>query len=107
MVINFADGSTSSPITFAAPDWYNNPGSALAAFGRILAGLYDPFFTEDPPEPNPNLYHSIVDLASKGLNTKAIGSVTFTMPSNAGNTGVFALSGTLKGTGTDPRATLP
>jgi streptogramin lyase len=99
-VINFADNTSSSPISFNAPDWYNNTGMALTHFGRILIGVYNTFETDDSSGNNPNLYQTSVNLAALGLNTKPIASLTFTMPSGGGTsantaTGVFALSGTL------------
>jgi subtilisin-like proprotein convertase family protein len=100
-VINFQDGSSSSPIGFNAPDWYNNPGAAISHFGRIYLGIYSMLFTDNPPGANPSLYQTSVNLASLGLNLKAIASLTFTMPSGAGtstetDTGIFALSGTIQ-----------
>ena len=97
-VIHFSDGSASSAFNFDAPDWYNNSGAALTHFGRIYAGSYSEFYTDNPSANNPNLYQTTVNLASSELNTKPIVSLTFTMPRGSGtssttDTGVFAVSG--------------
>jgi DNA-binding beta-propeller fold protein YncE len=97
-VINFADHTSSPPISFNAPDWFFNPGGALTHFGRIYLGAYNSFLTDDPSDNNPSLFPTSINLAALGLNTKPIASLTFTMPngprtSSATATGVFALSG--------------
>jgi sugar lactone lactonase YvrE len=99
LVIQFADRSSSPPIAYNAPDWYNNPGSALTHFGRLYFGNNSQFLADNPPGNDPNLYQTKIDLTSLGLSAKAITSVTFTMPGGAGtsaetDTGIFALSGT-------------
>ena len=96
VVIHFVDGSASSPINFAALDWFNNLGAGITHIGRIRLTAYS---TDDPGANNPNLYHTKVDLTARGLAGKAISFLTFTMPGGAGtssatDTGVFALSGT-------------
>ncbi len=98
VVIRFSDGSASAPISFNAPDWYDNPGAALTHFGRIFTGVWASFYTDDPAGNDPNLYQTSIDLAVQGLNTKPIASLTFTMPSGANTntaTVIFAVSGTV------------
>jgi hypothetical protein len=98
-VLHFTNGSASAPITYNAQDWYS-PGTdvAITHFGRIYVGNYGIFYTDNPSGSDPNLYHTKVNLASLGLATQAISSITFTMPTDSDNkneyTGIFAISGT-------------
>jgi PKD repeat protein len=98
-VIHFADGTSSAPVNYSAPDWFNNSGTALTHFGRIYGGNYGVFHTQNPADNNPNLYQTKVNLAARGLDAKPIRSLTFNITSGAGtssstDTGIFALSGT-------------
>jgi len=98
-VLTFTNASSSSPISFNAQDWYNsNTDVATTHFGRIYPGDYSSFYTDNPSNNNPNLYQTTVNLASSGLGTQAISSITFTMPFDVNNqnedTGIFAISGT-------------
>lgn len=98
VVLNFADGSSSAALNYQAPDWYYGSGAALTHFGRVYVGSYGAFYTDNPSGNNPNLYQTTLNLASLGLNTNQIASLTFTMlggtstPANAA-TGIFAVSG--------------
>jgi sugar lactone lactonase YvrE len=98
-VIEFADGSVSAPLAYAANDWYNDPGAAaLTHFGRIYTGSYNAFYTDDASGNDPNLYQTTVNLAALGLGGRPIAAVEFFLPSGPGTTSntttaIFALSG--------------
>ncbi|HEY5912909.1 MAG TPA: lysyl endopeptidase [Verrucomicrobiae bacterium] len=93
LVLNFTNGARST-FSFNAQDWfYTVTNVALQGFGRLKLGTS--FTFEDNGDLNPNLYQTTLRLASLGL-TNPIGSITFSMPANAGaqqNTAIFALSG--------------
>ncbi len=93
-VLNFSDGTYSPAFAFNCQDWFNTVTNvAIQGFGRLRLG--GSLATEDNGDSNPNLYETIVDLASMGL-TKPIASITFYSPAGAGayqNTAIFALSG--------------
>jgi hypothetical protein len=95
LIINFADGSSSSSFSFNAQDWFNNTANvAVRGFGRLqlTAGLS----TENNGSVNPNMYQTTINLAVLGLN-QPVSSIVFTKPvGGAGHTtGIFAVSGTL------------
>jgi hypothetical protein len=98
-VIHFANGASSPPIGFNAPNfWTLSPGSALTKFGLVSCGNWGGFYTWDDAVDDQNLYQTTVNLAALGFNAKVIVSLTFTMPSGPGTstnttTGVFAVSG--------------
>jgi hypothetical protein len=97
-VLQFTDGTSSGPMTFSAPDWFNNLDAACTHFGRIDCGNLGVFDTDNPSANNPNLYQTTVNLAAKGLQTRKISSLTFTMLTGGDATastctGVFAVSG--------------
>jgi hypothetical protein len=112
LVIHFANGSISSPISFNATNYMTTnppttPGEAFTNFGTLNAaiGNFNEYYSVDyPNDPGyyfyfPSLYQTTINLQSLGLNTNPISSVTFTMPNGSGTsastvTGVFALSGT-------------
>jgi hypothetical protein len=103
LVIHFADGTSSSAISFNAPNYLatNSPGAgaAITNFGLLITGDYNEYGSIDINAYFPVLYQTSINLKSLGLNAKPINSVTFTMPGGAGTTsstvtGVFALSGT-------------
>jgi hypothetical protein len=98
LIIQFADDSSSSPISFNAADWLGSgPGAALTHFGEIDLGNFGSFFTVDPAGNTPSLYQSTTNLAAARLSSKPILSFTFTMPTGGGSptdTGIFAVSGT-------------
>jgi hypothetical protein len=100
LVIKFTDGTSSPPLGYNAPDWYNNIGSAITHFGRLYLGNLGEFYADNPSGNNPNLYQTTINLRVLGLASKLIASVAFTRPGGAGtssdtDTGIFALSGTL------------
>lgn len=93
-VLNFTDGTHSSPFSFNAPDWYYQTANvAWQGFGRVRLGAGS-FNTENPGWDNPNLYQTTVDLAALGLN-KTIQSLTFTGPPVGGTrtTAILGISG--------------
>jgi len=101
LVLNFADGTSSPPLAFNAPNYYttNFPGggAALNRFGVLQTGEWNEYYVFERPQLFPTLYQTSINLASLGLSTKPISSITFTMPGSLGTnavTGVFALSGT-------------
>jgi hypothetical protein len=100
LVVHFADNTVSSPISFQAPEYFitnsAGPGAALTNFGLLVAGSFVELYADDYDSDGyfPALFQTSVNLLSPGLNTKAITSVTFTMPSGPAATGIFALSGT-------------
>ena len=91
LTINFADGTSSDPLSFSAPDWFYNDPFALDDLGR--ASITDGWL--DNRQGQPRLYQTILNLTSLGLNAKAIQSLTFTKPAESGVTGIFAVSGAL------------
>jgi hypothetical protein len=102
MVLNFADGTHSSPLVFNAANYYtyDSPGTgvALSQFGLLRTGDYNEFSSFDASAGYPMLYQTTANLEAAGLHTKPVSSVTFTMPGGQGTnavTGIFALSGTL------------
>jgi hypothetical protein len=98
LVIHFTDGTSSSPISYNAPDWYNNLGTAITRFGSLYFGNYGQFYADNPSGNDPNLYQTTINLEVLGLAAKPIASVAFTMPGGADTyttTGIFALSGTV------------
>ncbi len=92
LVVHFTNGASSQTYNFNAQDWFNTASNAaLSGFGRLqLNG----FSLEDDGGSNPNFYQTIINLAAAGLN-QPVSSITFTKPSSAGDTGVFAVSGAL------------
>lgn len=94
LVLNFANGSRSPALAFNAQDWFNTVTNvAVQGFGRLRLGSI--FSFEDPGNSNPNLYQSVLNLASRGL-TNPISSITFNLPTSPGaqqNTAIFAVSG--------------
>jgi hypothetical protein len=100
LVLQFADGTASSVLSYDAPGWYNNLGSAITRFGRLYFGDYAQFYADNPSGDNPNLYQTTINLGVLGLAAKPIASVAFSMAGGVGTsattvTGVFALSGTV------------
>lgn len=103
LVLNFADGTSSSAIPFNATNYMttNTPsaGAAITNFGLLITGAYNEFGSVDYYYFYPTLYQTTINLQSLSYYAKAISSVTFTMPSGTGTTastgtGIFALSGT-------------
>jgi hypothetical protein len=99
-MIEFTNGDFSVPLSYAANDWYNDPGAAaLTHFGRIYTGSYNAFYTDDDSGRDPNLYQTTVNLAALGWSTQPIAAVEFFMPEGpettaTTTTAIFALSGT-------------
>ena len=92
MVLNFTNGTSSKSFNFNAADWFTGyPNVALHDMGRINLNVNN-FTPEVDGQGLPSLYQTTIPLRALGL-TQAISSITFTMPSGAGNTGIFALSG--------------
>jgi uncharacterized repeat protein (TIGR03803 family) len=88
-VINFSDGTSSGPIQYYAPDWYYPIGLSNSAItvGRVLlpdGSVQGAVFA---------LYQTDINLSTLGLSVKPITSLTFTIATNAIETGIFALSG--------------
>jgi hypothetical protein len=98
MVLNFANGSSSSPIAFNAGSFTDtgNSNTAITKFGVLTIGNYNLFGTIEDPDFYPSLYQTTINLHARGLDTNIIDSVTFTPPNGAA-TGIFALSGTESG----------
>jgi hypothetical protein len=106
MVLQFADGSSSTNIPFTAPNYLvtNNasPSAALTNFGLLAMGGFIQYYSLDPVDgtfPFPALYQTTVHLDALGYAGKVITSVNFTVPTGGGvatnlATGIFALSGT-------------
>ncbi len=92
--LNFTDGTRSPTLYYNAQDWFNTVTNvALQGFGRLKLG--SSFTIEDNGLSNPNLYQTSINLAALGLN-RSIGSITFSIPANAGaqqTTAILALSG--------------
>jgi len=94
MVLNFANGAHSAPISLNAQDWYGTTDNvAVQGYGRVRLGQAT-FSTENPGWNNPNIYQTSVDLASLGLN-HAVASITFNSPPVGGNrtTAILGVSG--------------
>ena len=98
LVLQFADGTGSSPIAFNAANYFTTnvsaAGAALTRFGILATGAYNEFYAFESSSFFPSIYQTSINLESLGLHTKPIRAVTFTMPAGAGVTGIFALSGT-------------
>jgi hypothetical protein len=98
LVIHFADGSSSSPISFNAGNYFvisgAPAGTAISRFGVEVTGDGSEFLVAESSSYYPALYQTSIDLQSLGLHTRAITSVSFTMPAGPAATGIFALSGT-------------
>ncbi len=101
LVLNFMDGTSSSPIVFYATNYFTvstpSSGAALSRFGIIFSSNFNEFNVWEAAKPYPTFYQTSINLASLGRHTKPISSITFTMPSGLGTnavTGVFAVSGT-------------
>jgi hypothetical protein len=98
LVIHFADGSSNSPISFNAGDYFvfsgAPAGTAISRFGVEVTGDGSEFLVSESSSSYPALYQTSIDLQSLGLHTRAITSVSFTMPGGPAATGIFALSGT-------------
>jgi len=93
LVINFTNGSQSSPLNFNAPDWFSTTTIAIQGFDRLRLGAS--FGPDNDGAAAPNLFQTTLNLAALGL-TQAISSITFTKPSNSGGeqtVGIFAVSG--------------
>jgi hypothetical protein len=121
VTLNFANGK-SVTTDFYAPDWFTNVvngvttdgnyyGTALSGFGRIdvsnsgVNGL--PTFP-DMYETALNISHLGTDSLGDFVNASSYGaldSLTFTMPSNTGETNIFAVSGSAVST-PEPSAVL-
>ena len=94
--ITFADGSTSGPINYTATEWsdINAPNAALPA--PVQSAI------NGSPQTGPfggvqllrQMFETDINLAALGLNDKPIVSITFNQASFAGETGIFAISGT-------------
>lgn len=109
VTLNFANGKTVTT-DFYAPDWFTNIvngvtpdgnyyGTALSQFGRIdlSASAVNALPTF------PDMYETALNLSHLGINSTggyvdassygALDSLTFNMPSNTGETNIFAVSG--------------
>jgi len=92
LTINFADGSTYTT-SYNASDWTDitDPNAALpSAVGRAI-NFFGEFIGETPAA---QMFETDINLAALGLTEQAIDSITFTAAANAGETGIFAVSGT-------------
>ncbi len=109
VTLNFANGK-SVTTDFYAPDWFTNIingvtpdgnyyGVALSGYGRIyLAGS-----SVNALPTFPDMYETALNLSHLGINSTggyvdassygALDSLTFNMPSNTGETNIFAVSG--------------
>ena len=101
LVLNFMDGTSSSPISFNATNYFTvttpSSGAALSRFGIIFSASFNQYNVWEAAKHYPTLYQTSINLASLGLHTKPVNSITFTMPGGLSTnavTGVFALSGT-------------
>jgi hypothetical membrane protein len=91
LVVNFADGGSSASINFNAQDWFNvTTNNALNNLGRVNLSS-DAF--DDASANNPRIYQTVVNLATLGLNTRVVSSITFTKPAASLATAVFGVSG--------------
>ena len=90
LVIHFTDGTDSPQLFFDASDWFGGSGYALTDLGRV--SVFDDLFDVWNVD-NPRIYQTTLDLASMGLDTRAIESIEFTMPAQTETTGVFGVSG--------------
>jgi hypothetical protein len=109
VTLNFADGK-SVTTDFYAPDWFTNVvngvtpdgnyyGTALSQFGRIYLAQS----TVNGLPTFPDMYETALNLSHLGINSTggyvnasgygALDSLTFNMPSNTGETDIFAVSG--------------
>ena len=92
LVLNFADQTSSEPLTYSAPNWYGGTGNtALRAFGHADFTLNMINFDGTR---NPRLFQTSLDLVALGYGAEVLDSVTYYLPAGATASGVFALSGT-------------
>lgn len=95
VTLNFGDGTSSiSGLTFSSPDWFNGSPIAANARDRVTpsTGNYD---TGNTANNNPRLYQEDITLPAGALG-HPITSIGLSKP-GAGNTAVFAVSGTFTG----------
>lgn len=91
VTVNYTDGS-SRTFGYNAPDWfYGVQNAAIGGLGRI--NLSD--FSVQDSGGEPRLYQTFLPLYYD--STKLVSSLTFTAPADAGNTGIFAVSGVASG----------
>jgi regulation of enolase protein 1 (concanavalin A-like superfamily) len=92
ITFKFSDNSTITG-TYFAPDWFNNVTNvALAGMNRIGISTG----SESGGGTNPRFYQTTFDLnAMLGAANQPLVSITFSMPSVAKSTGIFAVSGEL------------
>ncbi len=97
VVLNFADGSSSVPMSYNAQDWFFvTANNALNNLGRIgLTGGVD-----DGSQDNPRIYQTTIDLAIAGQNLQSVLSLTFTKPAAAATSVVMAISGEVNASAT-------
>ena len=95
VVITFTDGSQSPALSFTAADWYGSSGALPNAVTRATeSGTTNSQFTVNSSSFF-NMSEIDLNLSARGLDTKAIQSLTFTNASGTGELGVFAVSGTV------------
>ncbi len=91
MVVTFTDATTSGPLPFNAQDWFNvTTNNAIINAGRanLTTNVID-----DASAGNPRLYQSVIDLATLGLGTRPVQSITFTKPTTGTSAAIWAISG--------------
>ncbi len=92
LTLNFSDG-TSWTTTYYAPDWFDNPGYALA--GVELVNPQDGSVSgTSGATGNPRFHQTTIDLESAlGASNRSVVSVTFNKAGTANSTAIYALSG--------------
>jgi hypothetical protein len=91
LFVNFTDGGSSDAINFNAPDWFNvTANNALNNLGRVNLSNKT---VDDGSAGNPRIYQTVINLATLGLNNRAVASITFLKPGASASTAIFGASG--------------